>query len=240
MSTPNLAIAHIAAAQTSKEVTANDAFDNLDKAFCDSLTKAMADANQTLSAEEALENFEIICTGALTGAKNLVVPTNKKQYLIKNSTTGGFAVTCKTPSGTGVAVGPSDGYVYVRCDGTNVVAVSSSSAVPGIYNVAPFHPGAPANNAIIVRHTVDRTVTFASNLSPSRATAGTAATASTIFSIKKNGSEFATATFAISGTTATFSSAGASFAAGDVLSIIAPASADATLADVDFNISGLR
>ena len=34
MSTPNLAIAHIAASQNQKEVTANDAFDALDQAIC--------------------------------------------------------------------------------------------------------------------------------------------------------------------------------------------------------------
>ena len=33
MSTPNLAIPHIAAAQNQKEVTANDAFDRLDEAI---------------------------------------------------------------------------------------------------------------------------------------------------------------------------------------------------------------
>jgi hypothetical protein len=43
-------------------------------------------------------------TGALTGARNLIVPTNKKLYFIYNNTTGGQAVTVKTTGNTGVSV----------------------------------------------------------------------------------------------------------------------------------------
>lgn len=240
MSTPNLGIAHIAAAQTQKEVTANDAFDKLEEAMCDSLSKAMADANQTLTTVEAFENLLIICTGALTGAKDLVVPAAKKAYIIKNNATGGFAVTCKTPSGTGVAVGPSDGYVHLYCDGTNVVAIATGAAVSQPYIVAAFHPGAPANSAIITRHTLDRAVTWATDMSPSQSKAGTAATASTVFDVKKNGSNIATVTYGISGATGTYSGASGSAAQSDVISIHGPASADATLADIDFALSFLR
>ena len=53
-----------------------------------------------------------------------------------------------------------------------------------------------------------------------------------MFSIQKNGTQFLTATVAASGTTATFSSSQTDFAAGDVLKVVAPATADATLADI--------
>jgi hypothetical protein len=53
-----------------------------------------------------------------------------------------------------------------------------------------------------------------------------------VFSIQKNGTQFLTATIAASGATATFSSSQTDFAAGDVLKIVTPATADATLADI--------
>jgi hypothetical protein len=41
MSTPNLNLAHIAAGQSQKEVTANAAFDGLDTAICGKLSIAI-------------------------------------------------------------------------------------------------------------------------------------------------------------------------------------------------------
>lgn len=98
--------------------------------------------------------------------------------------------------------------------------------------------GSPFASEAVLRKVYTHAVTFPVGMTLSKASAATAATASTVFSIKKNGVEFATATFAISGTTATFACASAtSFAAGDVLTLVAPASPDATLADVAFALT---
>jgi len=68
-----------------------------------------------------------------------------------------------------------------------------------------------------------------------------AATAQTDFDIQKNGSSFGTMLFGAQGTTASFISvAGATFNAGDVLKVIAPASPDATLSGPSFLLSGTR
>lgn len=96
----------------------------LEQSITGYLSKAMADANQTLTnlngASDEARNMVVEVTGALTGAKNVVVPTAEKIYLFKNSTTGGFAVTIKTSAGTGVAV-PMNEARWVYCDGTNIV-----------------------------------------------------------------------------------------------------------------------
>lgn len=85
------------------------------------VTIAMADGNQTLSENDALTNYFFDCTGTLTAARNLVVPANKKPYVVRNATDGGFAVTVKTASGSGIAV--AAGKVQrLYCDGTNVIA----------------------------------------------------------------------------------------------------------------------
>jgi hypothetical protein len=78
-------------------------------------------------------------------------------------------------------------------------------------------------------------------LTGSVASAGTAATGSTTFDLQKGTTSFGTVVFSAAGTTGTFTSAsGATFAAGDVLRIVAPATADATLADISISLMGTR
>ena len=88
-------------------------------------------ANLTLTAingaVDQARNAVIIFDGALTANRNVVVPTQEKVYIVRNSTTGGFSLTVKTAAGTGVAVA-NGGTAIVYCDGTNVE--SASGAVP--------------------------------------------------------------------------------------------------------------
>jgi len=59
-------------------------------------------------------------TLTLTAARNIIVPTSSKAYIIRNLTTGGFAVTLKTSAGTGISV-PNGKTMILYCDGTNVI-----------------------------------------------------------------------------------------------------------------------
>ncbi len=64
-----------------------------------------------------------------------------------------------------------------------------------------------------------------------------AATASTTFTLKKNGASIGTANFAAAATTATFTvAADANFVSGDILTVTAPGSQDTTLADLSFSL----
>ncbi len=96
----------------------------LEQSITGYLSKAMADTDQTLTnlngASDEARNMAVEATGALTAGRNMVVPTAEKLYLIKNSTTGGFAVTVKTAAGTGIAVYPGQTR-WVLCDGANVI-----------------------------------------------------------------------------------------------------------------------
>jgi hypothetical protein len=62
-------------------------------------------------------------TGTITGNVNVVIPDSvEKTYIIENATSGSFAVTVKTSSGTGVTWSATDkGKKMVYSDGTNVV-----------------------------------------------------------------------------------------------------------------------
>jgi hypothetical protein len=99
--------------------------DLIDTALSGYATKAMADADTTLTASNGVADesraMVLNFTGALTAARNIIVPTTSKLYFIKNSTTGGFALTIKPTAGTGVSV-RNGGLAVVFCDGTNAIA----------------------------------------------------------------------------------------------------------------------
>jgi hypothetical protein len=87
------------------------------------MNKAMADANQTLSATES-EGKILHCTGALTAQRNLVVNAVNRIYIVDNSTTGGFGIQAIGPSGVGVVIaGGKRATVYF--DGTNMVRATA-------------------------------------------------------------------------------------------------------------------
>lgn len=86
------------------------------------LVKALADANQTLSAAEA--RCEILeATGALTALRDLIVPLGVRQWTIFANTTGGFGVRVIGASGAGITIADTKRAI-VYADGTNVVRVT--------------------------------------------------------------------------------------------------------------------
>ncbi len=113
----------------------------LEQAITGVLSVAQGDtANLTLTNTDYVSNQArnavINLTGAMTSGRNVVVPTANKLYLIKNSTTGGFAVTVKTSAGSGVAIAAGTAQ-WVYCDGTNVVqGLSGTMAAQAASGVA--------------------------------------------------------------------------------------------------------
>ncbi|MBI3150093.1 MAG: hypothetical protein HYZ17_16435 [Betaproteobacteria bacterium] len=111
------------------------------------------------------------------------------------------------------------------------------------FDVHTFYPGVPTASAKLYRGKLARAVTFPANFSTSQFTASANATGSTVFDIQKNGSSVGSCTIGAGGVTPTFASSGGaavSFAAGDILMIVSPASADATLADPAITLVGTR
>lgn len=82
-------------------------------------------------------------TGALTGNISLIFPTQGGRWIVENSTTGAFAITCKTAAGAGVTVAQGRSRA-VYCDGTNVLPATSdfnNIALSGT-STAPTQPAA--------------------------------------------------------------------------------------------------
>jgi len=83
----------------------------IEQAISGVVEQPMSNADQTMTITNGAStatlnarNMFIECTGALTAARSLIVPTNKKLYFISNATTGGFAITVKVSGQTGVSV----------------------------------------------------------------------------------------------------------------------------------------
>jgi hypothetical protein len=97
--------------------------------------------------------------------------------------------------------------------------------------------GVPQAAQPITRYTFGEAVSFPANLAGSSCTAGTAATAAQIFDIAKNGTNYATLSFAAGGAVATFAGPAQSFISGDVLTIT-PQATDTTLANISGYLAG--
>jgi hypothetical protein len=122
MSTTNhLQITLVDSNQSAPEVTVNAGTVRLEEAAHKQLSVAMGDANATLTDSQFNNYRNYKCTGANAAQRDLVVPAREREFVVKNSTTGGFGVQVKTSSGTGVVV-PSGETTICYCDGTNVEA----------------------------------------------------------------------------------------------------------------------
>ena len=113
------------------------------------------------------------------------------------------------------------------------IGQASSVLVSGSYH------GKPAASQVLQSYVFAAPATIPAGFSGSKGTAATAATATATFNISKNGTNIGAVIFAASATTATFSmNIATDFNTGDVLTIMAPATPDATLADLAWTIIG--
>lgn len=150
---------------------------------------------------------------------------------------GTLAMTLKTQAANKVLAGPATG-----ADAAPTMRALVASDLPAQpFDLTAFYPGVPGASAIVTRVPVARAVTFPSGLTGSIAKASVAATASTVFDVQKNGSSVGSITFAATASSATFTAASAiTLAAGDLLSIVGPATPDTTLANIGFVLAGTR
>jgi len=104
--------------------TANTDFDLIDASFGLASITHDDTANYTLTANNGSSDearaFIYKIGGTLTAARNAVVPTASKIFVVHNNTTGGYAVTVKTSGGSGVPVANGKKKI-LYCDGTDVV-----------------------------------------------------------------------------------------------------------------------
>jgi hypothetical protein len=125
---------------------------------------------------------------------------------------------------------------FVFTDGTNYYTVAAR-----IMSLGVFMPGTGSNNQVLLYLALDRACVFPASAPNAQAVASVAATGSTTYTFKKNGTSFATVNFAASATSGTWTQAAdAIFAPGDILEIDGPATADTTLANMGLTLQGYR
>lgn len=105
-------------------------FDELNRRVAGVFVAAVAGAGFKTLTEIESENYFHNLVGLRTGILSYILPTAPKLYQIHNGTTGGFEVTVRTASGTGVIV-PADHRQIVLTDGTDVVPVTPPMKATG-------------------------------------------------------------------------------------------------------------
>ncbi len=109
------------------------------------------------------------------------------------------------------------------------------------YDVGMYYGQAPTASQIILALPFTRSVTFPSSLTGSQTTVQTVATSTTVLTLNKNGSSIGSVSCAASASTCTFTfSSAVTFTAGDILTVVAPVSPDATFAGFGMTLAGVR
>ena len=163
-----------------------------------------------------------------------------------DDTTGLFTAVLKTTGvtngtyGSGTISSSQIKIPSVTVDTKGRLTAASETAVDVFYDINVFIAGKPTAGELVYRHVAVRAFTLPASLTGSYASSVAASAANKDFTLKKNGSSIGTVSFNTSATgTFTFSSS-VSFAAGDVLTIEAPAVADTTLSDITLSFKGTR
>lgn len=117
------------------------------------------------SADQS-RNMVLNLTGTISAARNVICPAIEKLYVVKNATTGGYAVTIKVSGQTGVSV-PNGSTVFVYVDGTDVRAITGSAALQSIGTSGATVPLLNGTNTWSSSQTFSASVnTFGSNSNP--------------------------------------------------------------------------
>ena len=136
---------------------------------------------------------------------------------------------------------PADGRSSIATAADVVLVADSAAAGAAPYDIGGSVGGQPDAGETILRYPFPRAVSFPAGMPGSQGVVGTAPAANAVFDLRRNAVSFGAMTFAVAATTATFSVPGDTiFAAGDVLTVVAPTPQDGTLADLGFSFAGTR
>ena len=135
---------------------------------------AQVGSGTTGSAQYAI----ILCSGARTAARDIVVPSSSREYIVINSTTGGFAMTIKGAATTGVSVAAGETAIVVWNGSDYIKVASSTGGTVSTVSVASANgfAGTVANASTTPAITVSTSVTGVlkgNGTAISAATAGT-------------------------------------------------------------------
>ena len=148
MSSPNLAIPHIAAGQNQKEVTANDAFNKIDGRITATLGKSWQAGDGltwTLTTAEFQSNARFFADGTPDGDITLSIPAVRAPFLCRNATSVNMLVT--TGSGTEtVTLAPGDhALIYATGQNTLYAVGQTGDAASALVDLTDVSAVSPVN-----------------------------------------------------------------------------------------------
>ena len=282
MTTATLSLDEITAAQSQKEVTANNAIAQLEGCIAKEVSILISTTDPVVLVQATNSDRYIFFTLDDHGtppvadfdlefpavARGLVYIQNNTSYTATIKITGTSPVSPPTlatteaglfmvtsddvyeagSAGGGGAsdfVSLSDTPANFTGSGLKIARVNTGETAiefsPAYYDIGSSFGGAPGSLAIVLGFVASKAIDFPASLTNSVVIATTAATAQADFDVQKNGVSQGTIRFAAAGTTATYVSISAfSLASGDRLDIVAPSSADATLANLYLNLVATR
>jgi len=129
----------------------------------------------TTTTSTAISQFYILnLSGSRATPRNIIAPALSKSYLITNGTTGGFAITIKKTSTTGVSIAAGETALVYYNTVTADYAKASSISTSGLV--------LPANGGTGVANGANNTITFTGNY-----TLGLTLTANTAVTLPTSG-----------------------------------------------------
>lgn len=181
------------------------------------------------------------------GGSDVTLAVNQAALLQYDSTSSRWRLIGGTGSGGGGSTtftALTDTFASYSGDAFKFVRVNSGETalepfeIP--YLIPMYGPGVYTNSQLVQRFKVVEGFRLPSGGTGSLADAAIASTGTVVFHIQKNGSDIGTVTFTASATGVFAVSGNQDFANGDVLSFVAPATADGTLADVSITLKCKR
>lgn len=137
------------------------------------------------------------------------------------------------------ATGDAAAGKFLKADGTWAIPTGSGGSGGDTVEISMFASGLLTASELLLRYEFTAPATIPAGLVASQGSSGVAATGTTALTLKKNGTSFGTATWAAAGTEPTLAAVSTTnFIIGDVMTITAPVTPDATIADVSLSIVG--
>ena len=243
-------ITELVESQNGKVPAHNEALDQIDLMLCGILVKDISAGGTVTVTENDSRYHVIVLTGTLPNATtvNLDVDTSHPILLIRDGSNATYSCTVQ-PATSGTtsdweSVQLQQGDVrYVFHSGVQGHDIGVVTAGNGnvYFKGGKVATGAFGASEVVHREVVPYRARIRANAVGSQAVLAVAATAQTDFIFKKNGTDVGTIRFAIAGTVGTFVgnfSTLIDLSPGDIITVEAPAGADATASGLAFAIKG--
>ena len=245
----NLSLSQVAAAQNQKEVTINDQAGQLDAALTARLAIAIDSTNARILTDTELRRFFFFDLDPDGGdppdaAITLSVPAGISRGLFAVINDTGFDVTVEITGQALTAPTIADGEAaLLTSDGVNVRLAGGGGGLGGgstFYDIGFLYAGGPPGaSELLFKWIATRDLTLPADFSGAVGHIGTNPTSTFDMDVTLDGSSIGTISLSTGGVFAFTTTSGTvkAVAAGQRLEVVAPASADATAADIALTLT---